>query len=99
MAGRSAQAHVDLAMEPVPVQAAAITAEPQNITIDLTPLRHDRGGHAKRLLRTGRMVRLSGRRPHPERAPIKPLQALLPALRKVGVPIVWLNWGKPAPIS
>jgi nicotinamidase-related amidase len=29
----------------------------------------------------------------PERAPIKPLQAILPALRANGVPIIWLNWG------
>jgi ureidoacrylate peracid hydrolase len=29
----------------------------------------------------------------PARAPIAPLQALLPSLRGAGVPIVWLNWG------
>ena len=29
----------------------------------------------------------------PARRPIAPLQALLPALRSVGVPIVWVNWG------
>lgn len=27
------------------------------------------------------------------RKPIAPLRALLPALRKAGVPVVWLNWG------
>jgi ureidoacrylate peracid hydrolase len=29
----------------------------------------------------------------PARAPIAPLRQLLPALRAVGVPIVWVNWG------
>lgn len=29
----------------------------------------------------------------PARAPIDPLQRLLPTLRGVGVPILWINWG------
>ena len=29
----------------------------------------------------------------PDRAPIAPLQRLLPALRSAGVPIIWVNWG------
>ncbi|MDM9382418.1 isochorismatase family cysteine hydrolase [Chlorogloeopsis sp. ULAP01] len=29
----------------------------------------------------------------PARQPIKPLQNLLPELRVVGVPVIWLNWG------
>lgn len=29
----------------------------------------------------------------PARSPIRPLQALLPALRSVQVPVVWINWG------
>ncbi|PMB08856.1 isochorismatase [Fischerella thermalis CCMEE 5273] len=29
----------------------------------------------------------------PARQPIKPLQNLLPTLRAIGVPIVWVNWG------
>lgn len=29
----------------------------------------------------------------PARAPIAPLQHLLPVLRGVGVPVIWLNWG------
>ncbi|MGB9097805.1 cysteine hydrolase family protein [Erwinia sp.] len=29
----------------------------------------------------------------PARAPIEPLQSLLPSLREAGVPVVWLNWG------
>ncbi len=29
----------------------------------------------------------------PARAPIAPLRRLLPALRRAGVPIVWVNWG------
>jgi nicotinamidase-related amidase len=29
----------------------------------------------------------------PARAPIAPLAALLPALRGVGMPVIWVNWG------
>ena len=29
----------------------------------------------------------------PARAPIAPLQIALPAMRKLGVPVLWLNWG------
>ena len=29
----------------------------------------------------------------PNRAPIKPLTKLIPALRRAGMPIIWLNWG------
>lgn len=29
----------------------------------------------------------------PARRPIKPLARLLPALRKAGMPVVWVNWG------
>jgi len=29
----------------------------------------------------------------PDRAPIAPLQALVPALRAQSIPIIWLNWG------
>lgn len=32
----------------------------------------------------------------PARAPIAPLQNLLPVLRKAGVPVIWLNWGNRA---
>ncbi|NKK72835.1 isochorismatase family protein [Rhizobium leguminosarum bv. viciae] len=32
----------------------------------------------------------------PARAPIGPLQALLPVLRKSGLPVVWVNWGNRA---
>src|SRR5258708_17865204 len=29
----------------------------------------------------------------PARAPIQPLARLLPALRRAGVPVIWVNWG------
>jgi len=32
----------------------------------------------------------------PARRPIEPLQKLLPELRSVGVPVIWLNWGNRA---
>ena len=35
----------------------------------------------------------------PARAPIKPLAKLLPALRKAGIPVVWVNWGNRADLA
>lgn len=32
----------------------------------------------------------------PARAPIEPLQALLPVMRKSGVPVLWVSWGNRA---
>ncbi|HEY9809162.1 MAG TPA: cysteine hydrolase family protein [Halomicronema sp.] len=29
----------------------------------------------------------------PARTPIQPLQNLLPSLRKIGIPVLWVNWG------
>lgn len=29
----------------------------------------------------------------PARSPIQPLKALLPTLRKTGIPVIWINWG------
>ena len=50
--------------------------------------------HAERLLRARAAgSSISASTYTPDRAPIKPLQALLPALRDAGVPIIWVNWG------
>jgi len=90
---RVSPTHVDLAMPPPPPLVTKIAAEPQHITVDLrrsaiiiVDMQNDfcaPGGWADHL----------GADLTPDRAPIGPLQALLPALRAVGVPVVWLNWG------
>ena len=35
----------------------------------------------------------------PARTPIDPLKTLLPILRQVGVPVIWLNWGNRADLG
>ena len=85
--------HVDLSMpakEPLP---ATISAEPQNITIDLARSAMIVVDMQNDFCAPGGWVDWLGADLSPERAPIKPLQAILPALRANGVPIIWLNWG------
>jgi nicotinamidase-related amidase len=77
---------------PSPVRAT-IEAEPQNVTIDL---------HRTAILiidmqndfcaKDGWVDHL-GVDYTPDRAPIAPLQRLLPSLRDAGVPVIWVNWG------
>ncbi len=85
--------HVDMAM-PAPTPArVTIEAEPQKVTIDLhrtailvIDMQNDfcaKGGWVDHL----------GVDYTPDRAPIAPLQRLLPALRDAGVPVIWVNWG------
>jgi nicotinamidase-related amidase len=85
--------HVDMSMPAPPPLRALVRAEPQNITVDLNrsamivvDMQNDfcaEGGWCDHL----------GADLAPERAPIAPLQRLLPVLRGAGVPIIWLNWG------
>jgi len=41
----------------------------------------------------GGLTDLNGADLNQARAPIAPLNAVLPALRRSGVPVIWLNWG------
>ncbi len=85
--------HVDLSMprtDPVP---ATISAEPQSITIDLARSAMIVVDMQNDFCAPGGWVDWLGADLSPERAPIKPLQALLPVLRSAGVPVIWLNWG------
>jgi nicotinamidase-related amidase len=76
-----------------PVRPVSITAEPQSVVVDanrsalvVVDMQNDfcaKGGYLD-----SRGIDIS-----PDRAPIAPLQALVPVLRQHGVPIVWLNWG------
>ena len=72
---------------------ATIAAEPQNITIDLARSAMIVVDMQNDFCAPGGWVDWLGADLSPERAPIKPLQRSLPALRANGVPIIWLNWG------
>lgn len=86
-------AHVDLSMPRARHVPAIIAAEPQSITIDLQRSAMIVVDMQNDFCAPGGWVDWLGADLTPERAPIKPLQALLPALRATGVPIIWLNWG------
>ncbi len=76
-----------------PVRPIALAAEPQSVVVDahrsalvIVDMQNDfcaRGGYLDH-----RGIDIT-----PDRAPIAPLQALVPVLRAQGVPVIWLNWG------
>lgn len=76
-----------------PPRKVALDAEPQSVTIDahrsaliVVDMQNDfcsKGGY----------LDYRGIDVTPDRAPIAPLQKLVPALRAGGMPVIWLNWG------
>ena len=83
----------DLVREARPPVAALLNAEPKDCTIDFSrtamiviDMQNDFCHRDGWLASIGVDVA-------PARAPIAPLMRLLPALRAIDVPIVWVNWG------
>ncbi len=85
--------HVDLSMEAAAPRKATIAAEPQAITVDLARSAIIIVDMQNDFCAPGGWVDWLGADLSPERAPIGPLQALLPVLRRAKVPVIWLNWG------
>ncbi len=86
-------AEVDLA-PPLPApRRLRLAAEPQNVVIDLQRTAIVVIDMQNDFCTPGGWVDHIGGDPRPDRAPIEPLRALLPALRKASVPVVWVNWG------
>jgi nicotinamidase-related amidase len=84
---------VDMSMplpEPRPV---TIACEPQSVTIDLNRTALIVIDMQNDFCAEGGWVHHLGVDYTPNRAPIAPLNKLLPTLRKSGVPVVWVNWG------
>ena len=87
------EASVNLIRDAVPPRAVSFNATPQTLTLDVMrsalvviDMQND-FCHAKGWLAS------MGVDVTPARAPIAPLQTLLPAWRKAGGHVVWLNWG------
>ena len=87
------EASVNLIRDAVPPRAVSFNATPQTLTLDVMrsalvviDMQND-FCHAKGWLAS------MGVDVTPARAPIVPLQTLLPAWRKAGGHVVWLNWG------
>jgi nicotinamidase-related amidase len=84
---------VDMSVAPPAPVPARIAAHPQNVVLDLRrtaivviDLQND-------FCTQGGWVDHVGGNYAADRAPIAPLQKLLPALRRNGVPVIWVNWG------
>jgi nicotinamidase-related amidase len=98
--GISAQYHwratpdeVDMAMAPPPPMPLRLRAEPQNVVIDLARTAIVVIDMQNDFCAPGGWVDAIGGDYRSDRAPIAPLQKLLPALRAARVPVVWVNWG------
>jgi biuret amidohydrolase len=75
---------------PVPV---TIPCAPQNVTVDLQRTAVIVIDMQNDFCSPGGWVDYLGADYRPDRKPIEPLQRMLPALRKAGVPVIWINWG------
>ncbi|HWB46878.1 MAG TPA: cysteine hydrolase [Hyphomicrobiaceae bacterium] len=85
--------HIDMAMPaPAPV-TATINCEPQHVTVDLLRTAMVVIDMQNDFCAKGGWVDHLGVDYMPDRAPIKPLQRLLPVLRSAKVPVIWVNWG------
>ncbi|RYY81996.1 MAG: cysteine hydrolase family protein, partial [Comamonadaceae bacterium] len=84
---------VDMAVAPPTPVPLRIAAAPQNVVLDarrtaivIIDLQND-------FCAKGGWVDHIGGNYEADRAPIAPLQQLLPELRAAGVPVIWVNWG------
>jgi nicotinamidase-related amidase len=85
--------HVDMAApapQPVPV---TIESQPQTVTLDLRRTAMIVIDMQNDFCAKDGWVDHLGVDYSPDRAPIAPLQKLLPALRQAQVPVIWVNWG------
>lgn len=85
--------HVDMSVAPPPPLPLTLQAEPQIVTMDLRRTAMIIIDMQNDFCAKGGWVDHLGVDYSPDRAPIAPLQKLLPALRQAQVPIVWVNWG------
>jgi len=83
----------DLVRRPSPPLVAEIAAEPQRISIDLRRTACIIVDMQNDFCAPGGWLAHIGVDIAPARRPIEPLQRLLPRLRRVRVPVIWLNWG------
>ena len=84
---------VDMATPPADVVPLTFDARPQRLTVDLARTAMIVVDMQNDFCAEGGWLDWLGVDFSPNRAPIKPLTRLVPALRRAGMPIVWLNWG------
>jgi len=85
--------HVDMATPLAAPRPLTLPTEPQTVTLDLTRTALLVIDMQNDFCAAGGWVDHIGGDYRPDRAPIAPLQRLIPPLRKAGASIVWVNWG------
>ena len=85
--------HVDMSQPSPAPRALRLATEPQTVTVDLNRTAMMVIDMQNDFCARGGWVDHRGGDVTPDRVPIGPLQKLLPELRKVSVPIIWVNWG------
>ncbi|MDX2104417.1 MAG: isochorismatase family cysteine hydrolase [Alphaproteobacteria bacterium] len=83
----------DLVRTPLPPVPVTVVAEPKTITLDLARTAMVVVDMQNDFCHPDGWLASIGVDVTPARAPIGPLQRLLPKLRAASVPIVWVNWG------
>jgi len=83
----------DLTRAPVQPRPVSIAAEPQHLTFDLARSAMIVIDMQNDFCAKGGWLDHIGVDVTPARAPIAPLNRLLPLLRHRGVPVIWVNWG------
>ena len=84
---------VDMALPTARPRPLRFAAAPQNVTVDLRRTAMVVIDMQNDFCAKGGWCDWLGVDVEPDRRPIKPLQKLLPALRRVGIPVIWVNWG------
>jgi nicotinamidase-related amidase len=87
------EAEVDMSRPPPAPVPLRIPSEPQAVTVDLRRTAIIVIDMQNDFCAKGGWVDHLGADYTPDRAPIAPLQRLLPLLRDAGVPVIWVNWG------
>ena len=85
--------HVDMTLPALPVRPLTLASTPQHVTLDLNRTALMVIDMQNDFCTQGGWVDHLGADFTPDRAPIAPLQRLLPAWRAAGAPVVWVNWG------
>lgn len=85
--------HIDMSMAERHPRSVTIEAKPQTVTVDLNRTAIIIIDMQNDFCAQGGWVDHLGADYTPDRAPIGPLQRLLPSLRDAGVAVIWVNWG------
>jgi nicotinamidase-related amidase len=90
---RVSKDRADLTRPPMPPRPVSVAAQPQNLTFDLARSAMIVIDMQNDFCAKGGWLDHIGVDVTPARAPIAPLNRLLPRLRAAGVPVIWVNWG------